>query len=68
MATRPIPTILEEWRVLEHLLHESMNTTERIDTERAVAALADEHREAMEAQQPTADAFGVAPSMGLAEP
>lgn len=68
MARRPVATILEEWRVLEHLLHESMDTAERIDTERAVASLADEHREAMEAQQPTLDSFGVAPSLGLAEP
>ena len=68
MATRPVSTILEEWRTLERSLHESMDTADRIDIERAVAALADEHRAAVDAQQPEADALGATPSMGLAEP
>ena len=68
METRPVSTILEEWRALERELHESMDTAERIDIERAVAALADEHRAAVDAQQPEADTLGATRSMGLAEP
>ena len=64
METRPVTTILEEWRALERLLHESMDTAERIDIERAVAALADEHRAAADAQQREADVLGATPSMG----
>ncbi len=68
METRTVSTILEEWRSLERLLHESMDAAQRIDLERAVAALADEHRAAVDAQQPEADALGATPSLGLAEP
>ena len=67
MGTRPVATILEEWRTLERELHEPMDTEPRIELERAVAALADEHRAALDAQQPDADALGATPLMGLAE-
>ena len=68
MQARPVSTILEEWRTLERELHESMDAATRIDIERAVAALADEHRAAVDAQQPHADGLGASPAMGAAEP
>ena len=50
MSGRSIEAILAEWRVLERALEHSADAAERIDLERATAALADEYREAINAE------------------
>ena len=68
VETRSVATILDEWRTLERSLSEPMDADARIELERAIADLAAEHRAAVEAQQPEAQALGALPSMGSAEP
>jgi hypothetical protein len=47
MGHRPVASILEEWRTLDRALGEAMPESDRIDLERAVADLAEEHRDAV---------------------
>ena len=65
MTTRPVETILEEWRTLERSLYDVVDARQRIDLERAVAALAEEHRAAVDGRLSEAVVLGSAPAPGV---
>jgi hypothetical protein len=58
MTHRPLRTILAEWRTLDRQRDAMKTATDRIELDRALAALTAEYREAQAAPQterPTAD-------------
>ena len=63
MGHRPVADILEEWRTLDRALDHPMSGTDRIDLERAIAALAEEHRAAVADQEDEATALGQLPAL-----
>ena len=65
MTTRPVETILDEWRTLERSLYDVVDARQRIDLERAVAALAEEHRAAVEGRASEVVVLGSAPALGV---
>jgi hypothetical protein len=69
MPTRPVSEIIEEWRVAERELDQCTTASERIELDRRVAALQDEHRSAVEDQDAEATQLGSSPTaLPLASP
>ena len=63
MGHRPVADILDDWRTLDRALADATPGTDRIDLERAVADLADEHRAAVADQEDDATALGQLPAL-----
>jgi hypothetical protein len=62
MPTRPVSEIIDEWRAAERELDQCTNATERIDLDRRIASLQDEHRAAVESQGVEATELGSTPN------
>jgi hypothetical protein len=69
MPTRPVSEIIEEWRVAERELDQCATANERIELDRRIAALQDEHRAAVADQDVEAGELGSSPTaLPLASP
>jgi hypothetical protein len=51
VAHRPLKTILAEWRILDRNRDANLTPAERLELDQGVTALADEYREAQDAQR-----------------
>jgi hypothetical protein len=65
MVERSISDILEDWRACERMLDVPMATAARIELDRRIADLADEHRAAVEAQGDDAAILGRSPAAAM---
>jgi hypothetical protein len=68
MVERSVADILEDWRACERLLDVPMATAARIELDRRIAELTDEHRAAVDSQAAYATSLGRSPEAILNGP